>query len=110
MKKHMNLGYNNNHQAFYSQASWGRLEIKPHKLKKQGQNKSKKGKKGDKKPNQKRRNGNKTHEFRIQRKKFREIQRNVDMEMQKRPMNVTYALMIFKVFMLDFYKNIPFQS
>jgi hypothetical protein len=26
---------------------------------------------------------------------FRQIQRNVDTEMQKRPMNVTYALMIF---------------
>jgi hypothetical protein len=111
MKKHMNLGYNNNHQAFYSQASWGRLEIKPHKLKKQGQNKSKKGKKKAIK------NQIKKGEMAIKRmnlgykeKKFREIQRNVDMEMQKRPMNVTYALMIFKVFMLDFYKNIPFQS
>jgi hypothetical protein len=33
---------NNNNQAFYSQASWGRLEMKPHESKKQGQNKSKK--------------------------------------------------------------------
>jgi hypothetical protein len=33
---------NNNHQAFYSQASWGRLEMKPHKQKKHGQNKSEK--------------------------------------------------------------------
>jgi hypothetical protein len=34
---------NNNNQAFYSQASWGRLEMKPHEpKKKQGQNKSKK--------------------------------------------------------------------
>jgi hypothetical protein len=32
----------NNNQAFYSQTSWGRLEIKPHKPKKQGQNKSEK--------------------------------------------------------------------
>jgi hypothetical protein len=32
-----------NHQAFYSQASWGRLGKKPHEQKKkQGQNKSKK--------------------------------------------------------------------
>jgi hypothetical protein len=31
-------------QAFYSQASWGRLEMKPHKpKKKQVQNKSEKG-------------------------------------------------------------------
>jgi hypothetical protein len=27
--------YNNNNQAFYSQASWGRLEMKPHEPKKQ---------------------------------------------------------------------------
>jgi hypothetical protein len=33
---------NNNNQAFYSQASWGKLEIKPHGPKKQGQNKSEK--------------------------------------------------------------------
>jgi hypothetical protein len=33
---------NNNNQAFYSQASWGRLEMKPHEPKKQGQNKSEK--------------------------------------------------------------------
>jgi hypothetical protein len=33
---------NNNNQAFYSQASWGRIEMKPHEQKKQGQNKSKK--------------------------------------------------------------------
>jgi hypothetical protein len=33
---------NNNNQAFYSQASWGKLEIKPHEPKKQGQNKSEK--------------------------------------------------------------------
>jgi hypothetical protein len=46
---------NNNNQAFYSQASWGRLEMKPHEPKKQVQNKSEKeGKtKCDKKPNQK---------------------------------------------------------
>jgi hypothetical protein len=43
--------FNNNNQAFYSQASWGRLEMKPHEPKKQVQNKSEKeGKiKGDKK-------------------------------------------------------------
>jgi hypothetical protein len=34
---------NNNNQAFYSQASFGRLEMKPHEEKKQGQNKSEKG-------------------------------------------------------------------
>jgi hypothetical protein len=43
---------NNNNQAFYSQASWGRLEMKPHEQKK-GRYKTrakKKGKtKGDKK-------------------------------------------------------------
>jgi hypothetical protein len=33
---------NNNNQAFYSQASWGRLEMKPQELKKQVQNKSEK--------------------------------------------------------------------
>jgi hypothetical protein len=33
---------NNNNHAFYSQASWGRLEIKPHEKKKQGQNKGEK--------------------------------------------------------------------
>jgi hypothetical protein len=33
---------NNNNQAFYSQASWGRLEMKPHEQKKQVQNKSEK--------------------------------------------------------------------
>jgi hypothetical protein len=38
-----NYSYNNNNQAFYSQASWGRLEMKPHEPKKQGQNKSEKG-------------------------------------------------------------------
>jgi hypothetical protein len=32
----------NNNQAFYSQASWGRLKMKPHEPKKQGQNKSEK--------------------------------------------------------------------
>jgi hypothetical protein len=32
---------NNNNQAFYSQASWGRLEIKPHEQK-NVQNKSEK--------------------------------------------------------------------
>jgi hypothetical protein len=34
---------NNNNQAFYSQANWGSLEMKPHEQKKQGQNKSEKG-------------------------------------------------------------------
>jgi hypothetical protein len=33
---------NNNNQVFYSQASWGRIEMKLHELKKQGQNKSEK--------------------------------------------------------------------
>jgi hypothetical protein len=52
-----------NNQAFYSQASWGRLEMKPHESKKQVQNKSEK--EGEKqrvinKPNQKRRKDNKT--------------------------------------------------
>jgi hypothetical protein len=28
--------YNNNNQAFYFQASWGRLEMKPHEQKKTG--------------------------------------------------------------------------
>jgi hypothetical protein len=37
------FGYNNNNQAFYSQASWGRLQMKLHEQKKkQVQNKSKK--------------------------------------------------------------------
>jgi hypothetical protein len=31
-----NNNNNNNDQAFYSQASWGRLEMKPHELKKAG--------------------------------------------------------------------------
>jgi hypothetical protein len=47
---------NNNHQAFYSQASWGRLEMKPHKPKKTWtkQERKRRGKtKGDKKPNKK---------------------------------------------------------
>jgi hypothetical protein len=46
----------NNNQTFYSQASWGRLEMKPHESKKQVQNKSEKeGKKQRviKKPNKK---------------------------------------------------------
>jgi hypothetical protein len=30
---------NNNNQAFYSQTSWGRLEMKPHKSEKEGENK-----------------------------------------------------------------------
>jgi hypothetical protein len=33
---------NNNNQAFYSQASWGRLEMKPHEQKNQGQKNSEK--------------------------------------------------------------------
>jgi hypothetical protein len=42
---------NNNNQVFYSQASWGRLEMKPHKQKKNRyKTKAKKEKKkGDKK-------------------------------------------------------------
>jgi hypothetical protein len=56
--------YNNNNQVFYSQVSWGRLEMKPHepkKKKKQVQNKNeKKGKiKGDKKSNQQKEKNNK---------------------------------------------------
>jgi hypothetical protein len=49
-------------QVLYSQASWSRLEMKPHEGKKQGQNKSEKRGKtiGDKKSNRKRRKGNKT--------------------------------------------------
>jgi hypothetical protein len=52
-----------NNQAFYSQANWGRLEMKPHEPKKKRYKTKakKKGKtKGDKKPNQKRRKDNKT--------------------------------------------------
>jgi hypothetical protein len=46
--QHVVYQYNNNNQAFYSQASWGRLEMKPHELKKTRA--KKKGKiKGDKK-------------------------------------------------------------
>jgi hypothetical protein len=47
---------NNNNQAFYSQASYGRLEMKPHETKKTGtkQERKRRGKiKGDKKPNRK---------------------------------------------------------
>jgi hypothetical protein len=33
---------NNNNQTFYSQASWGRLQMKPHESKNQGQNRAKK--------------------------------------------------------------------
>jgi hypothetical protein len=39
---HCNFFIPTNNQAFYSQASWGRLEMKPHELKKQVQNKSEK--------------------------------------------------------------------
>jgi hypothetical protein len=54
---------NNNNQAFYSQASWGRLEMKPHKQKKnryKTKAKKKEKTKSDKKSNQKRRKCNKT--------------------------------------------------
>jgi hypothetical protein len=34
VKAHVVYQYNNNNQAFYSQASWGRLEMKPHEPKK----------------------------------------------------------------------------
>jgi hypothetical protein len=48
---------NNNNKAFYSQTSWGRLEMKPYEPKKKTrikQRAKKKGKtKGDKKPNKK---------------------------------------------------------
>jgi hypothetical protein len=55
--------YNNNHnQAFYSQASWGRLEMKPHEPKKgTKQERKRRGKQRViKKPNKKRRKYNKT--------------------------------------------------
>jgi hypothetical protein len=44
-----------NNQAFYSQASWGRLEMKPHRQKKGYKIKAKKKEKikGDKKSNKK---------------------------------------------------------
>jgi hypothetical protein len=50
----MTIVYNNNSKAFYFQASWGRLEMKPRE-KKKVQNKSKKKEKikDDKKSNQK---------------------------------------------------------
>jgi hypothetical protein len=56
------MSNNNNNQAFYSQASWGRLEMKPHEPKiGTKQERKRRGKtKGNKKPNQKRRKGNKT--------------------------------------------------
>jgi energy-coupling factor transporter transmembrane protein EcfT len=54
--------YNNNNQTFYSQASWGRLEMKPHESKNRDKTRAKK--KGetnhDKKTNRKRRKGIKT--------------------------------------------------
>jgi hypothetical protein len=40
---------NNNNQAFYSQASWGRLEMKPHKNRYKTRVKKKGKIKGDKK-------------------------------------------------------------
>jgi hypothetical protein len=54
---------NNNNQVFYSQASWGRLEMKSHEQKKQEQNKSEKGwgkQKAIKNQIKKRRKDNKT--------------------------------------------------
>jgi hypothetical protein len=50
-----NYNNNNNNQAFYSQASWGRLEMKQHKKKNRYKTIAKKKGKinGDKKPNQK---------------------------------------------------------
>jgi hypothetical protein len=51
--RHYYNNNNNNNQAFYSQASWGKLEMKPHE-KKIGtkQEQKRRGKtKGDKKPN-----------------------------------------------------------
>jgi hypothetical protein len=46
---------NNNNPAFYSQASWGRLEMKPHRQKNMYKTKAKKKEKtkGDKKSNKK---------------------------------------------------------
>ncbi len=59
---HSSLYNNNNNQAFYSQASWGRLEMKPHEQKKRYKTRAKKKEKikGDKKSNKKRRKDNKT--------------------------------------------------
>jgi hypothetical protein len=54
---------NNNNQAFYSQASWGRLQMKPHEQKKTciKQERKIRGKQMSiKKPNKKRRKDNKT--------------------------------------------------
>jgi hypothetical protein len=54
---------NNNNQAFYSQASWGRIEMKPHEPKKTGteQEHKRRGETmGNKKSNRKRRKDNKT--------------------------------------------------
>jgi hypothetical protein len=57
----------NNNQAFYSQASWGMLEMKPHERKKKGKTKSdkktkskKEKTKDDKKTKSKKRKDNKT--------------------------------------------------
>jgi hypothetical protein len=44
---------NNNNQVFYSQASWDRLEVKPHKNRYKTRAKKKEKTKGDKKSNQK---------------------------------------------------------
>jgi hypothetical protein len=52
---------NNNNQVFHSQASWGRLEMKPHEQKKVGtkEERKRRGKtKGDKRLNKKMRKGN----------------------------------------------------
>jgi hypothetical protein len=53
---------NNNNQALYSQVSWDKLEMKPHKQKNRYKIKTKKKEKtkGNKKSNQKKRKGNKT--------------------------------------------------
>jgi hypothetical protein len=46
--------HNNNNQAFYSQASWGRLQMKPYEKKTGTKKSEKEGKtKGDKKLNKK---------------------------------------------------------
>jgi uncharacterized protein YueI len=61
--KRNDILYNNNNQAFYSHASWGRLEMKPHEKKKLGTKQERKRRrktKGNKKSNKKRRKDNKT--------------------------------------------------
>jgi hypothetical protein len=51
----------NNNQAFQSQTNWGRLQMKPTKVKKQRQNGRGEWRKGNKKPSRKK--GEKTFQF-----------------------------------------------